>query len=611
MRVDRGGGIADMDGMALTALLPPSAPFDEGARARLDAVLMASTPMQRHWLAGFLAGLDAAPALATTPPIAAVPAAPPRAAAPLTIVYATESGNCEALANRAAAAARKRGFRPKVVDMADLDVASLAGTPDLLVIAATWGEGEPPGRVAATWAALSGDGAPRLEGTRFSVLALGDTSYAGFCTFGKDMDARLEALGATRAADRVDCDLDFEVPAKAWIDVALLALAPVTVDPIADNVVAFARVAAAVDPDEAVDTSREPFAAEVIEHHDLTSSRSSKRTVHVALDTSAGPAYEPGDALELYPANDPAMVDAVLRAARVTADDVLAAKLAGERDITTLSLPLIERYAARAGRADLNVLIEAGRAREWADGRQLVDLLEAFPSDLDADGLLALTRPLPARAYSIASARASVGDGETHLVVAETRYATHGRERAGVASSWIANRLPVGASARARLRPNRHFRLPADGATDIIMIGPGTGVAPFRAFVQERAATNASGRNWLFFGDRRFNQDFLYQLEWQAALADGTLTRLDLAFSRDQPEKVYVQHRMAAAARELVTWLDGGARVYVCGDAAHMAKDVRRALAEAFTSVRGVSADEGEAAVAALEREKRYLTDVY
>ena len=317
--------------MPANALLPTTAPFADAERASLDAVLRATTPMQRHWLAGFLAGLDAAPALGAAAP---VPVAPPRAAQPLTIVYATESGNCERLANDTAAAARKRGFRPKLIDMAELDVAALPGTPDLLMIAATWGEGEPPARAAHAYAVLMGDTAPRLEGTRFSVLALGDTSYAGFCTIGKELDARLEALGATRAAPRVDCDLDYAVPAKAWIDAALLALAPVTVDPVADNVVAFARAAPV---DDAVDLSREPFTAELIEHHDLTSSRSSKRTVHVALDTSAGPAYAPGDSLELFPANDPAMVDAVLAAARVQADDALAARLTHERDITTLS----------------------------------------------------------------------------------------------------------------------------------------------------------------------------------------------------------------------------------------------------------------------------------
>ena len=589
--------------MVATALLPVTAPFDAPVRERLDAVLLATTPMQRHWLAGFLAGLEAA--AGTAPVAVAQPAAPARPSQPLTIVYATESGNSETLANAAAAQARKAGFRPRVIDMADLDVASLAKERDLLVIAATWGEGEPPARAAHPYAALMADTAPRLPDTRFSVLALGDTSYAGFCTIGKAIDARLEALGARRVADRVDCDLDFAALAKTWTANALKALAPVDAVPaqVADNVVAvdFGREAAA----------NEPFTAEVVAKINLNSSRSDKQTFHVELDLGVARGYEPGDSLELYAQNDPAMVDAVLRAARLTPDDTLLAALAQERDITTLSVPLMEKYAALSGRADLRVLVEAGEARAWANGRQLVDLLEAFPADLSADGLTGLLRPLPPRAYSIASSRAAVGDAEAHLLVAAVRYEAHGRPRHGVASTHVADRLGVGATIRAKVRPNRHFRLPADGATDIIMVGPGTGVAPFRAFVQERAAGGATGRNWLFYGDRRFSHDFLYQLEWQAALEEGSLARLDLAFSRDGPAKAYVQHRLAERARDLVEWLDGGARFYVCGDAGAMAKDVRCAVVAAYAAVRSGGPEAAQAAVVALEREKRYLTDVY
>ncbi len=587
--------------MAQPALLPITAPFDAPTRSALDTVLLASTPMQRHWLAGFLAGLEAASGAA--PAAQPVPAASARPAQPLTIVYATESGNSESLAHAAAAGARKQGFRPRVVDMADLDVASLAKERDLLVIAATWGEGEPPARAVHPYAALMGDGAPRLPDTRFSVLSLGDSSYAGFCTIGKEIDARLEALGARRVADRVDCDLDFAALAKTWTANALKALAPAETVPAAvvDNVVAV---------DFTREVANEPFTAEVTGKINLNSSRSDKQTFHLELDLGGARGYEPGDSLELHAPNDPAMVDAVLRAARVTDDD-LAAALTNDRDVTTLSVPVIERYAKLAARADLNVLIEAGEARAWANGRQLVDLLEAFPADLTPEALTGLTRPLPPRAYSIASSRAAVGDAEAHLLIAAVRYETHGRARAGVASTHVADRLPLGASIKARVKPNRHFRLPADPATDIIMIGPGTGVAPFRAFVQERAAHSATGRNWLFYGDRRFSHDFLYQLEWQSALEEGTLTRLDLAFSRDGPAKRYVQHAIAERARDLIEWLDGGARLYVCGDAGAMAKDVRRAVVGAYAGVKALGPEAAEAAVVALEKERRFLTDVY
>ena len=588
--------------MAATALLPPTAPFDAPTREHLDAVLLATTPMQRHWLSGFLAGLDAASGLAAAP--AVQPAAPARAAQPLTIVYATESGNSESLAHAAAAAARKQGFRPRVVDMADLDIAALPKERDLLVIAATWGEGEPPARAAHAYAALMADTAPRLPDTRFSVLSLGDTSYAGFCTIGKAIDARLQALGARRVTDRVDCDLEFAALAKTWTANALKALAPVETVPatVADNVVAV---------DFTREVANEPFTDEVTAKINLNSSRSDKQTFHLELDLGAPRAYEPGDSLELHAANHPATVEAVLAAAHLAPDEALAAALTHDRDITTLSLPTIERYAAIAQLPDLNALIEAGEARAWANGRQLVDLLEAFPADLTGETLTGLTRALPPRAYSIASSRAAVGDEEAHLLIAAVRYQTHGRHRHGVASTHVADRLALGASIKARVKPNRHFRLPADPATDIIMIGPGTGVAPFRAFVQERAALGQPGRNWLFYGDRRFSHDFLYQLEWQAALEDGTLARLDLAFSRDGLAKRYVQHAIAERARDLVDWLDGGARLYVCGDAGAMAKDVRRALVDAYAGVKAFGPDAAEAAVTSLEKERRYLTDVY
>jgi sulfite reductase (NADPH) flavoprotein alpha-component len=287
----------------------------------------------------------------------------------------------------------------------------------------------------------------------------------------------------------------------------------------------------------------------------------------------------------------------------------LRATLIAGRDITTLSVATLERLAAATGHAGVKALTASGDAAAWAQGRQLIDALEEFPATLSAEQLLAVTRPLPPRAYSIASSQREY-PGEAHLLVAAVRYESHGRARTGVASTYVADRLRAGASVSVRVRPNRHFRLPAP-STDIIMVGPGTGVAPFRAFVQERRAAGAGGRSWLFFGDRHFTHDFLYQLEWQEALRDGALTRLDLAFSRDQPQKIYVQHRLWERRREVVDWLEGGAHFYVCGDAKAMAKDVRTALVSAFADVKALAPDAAEDAVAALEREKRYLQDTY
>ncbi|SFS73926.1 flavodoxin domain-containing protein [Methylobacterium sp. yr668] len=589
--------------MSRQNLLPRTAPFGDGERASLDAVLGTASPTQRAWLAGFLAGLDAAGGQP-----AAVPAAPPKAAAPLTVIYASESGNSEALAGNVAKLARKQGFKPKVVDFADLDVATLPKAGKLIAIAATWGEGEPPARAVRAYGELMGEGAPRLDGVEFAVLSLGDTSYAEFCAIGKALDARFEALGAKRAAERADLDLDFEKPAADWIKGALKALAPAEQP---DNVVAvdFARAGAGEDDD--AEPSREPVVVEVVEHVNLNSSRSDKETIHLALAFEDGaPAYEPGDSLEIYPENDPQLVDEILNAAGLSGDEALRRALLAERDITTLSAATIERFVKATGHAEAQTLIDSGEAKAWIEGRHLIDLLETYPAKLTAEHVNTITRPLPPRAYSIASSRKEVGD-EVHLAIAAVRYETHSRARSGVASVHVADRIRDGAKLRVRLKPNRHFRLPQDPATDIIMVGPGTGVAPFRAFVQERRAVEAPGRSWLFFGDRHFTHDFLYQLEWQDALEDGSLTKIDVAFSRDQPEKVYVQDRITQHAQELVSWLDGGAHLYVCGDAKAMAKDVRAAVVGAYQSAKGLSAADAETQVAALERSHRYQQDVY
>jgi sulfite reductase (NADPH) flavoprotein alpha-component len=577
--------------------IPKAAPFTEEDIEALNRVVGTASPVQRAWLAGFLAGLDQAH------PAVQQPAAPPQAAEPLTIVYATESGNSEKLANDAAKVARKQGLKPTVIDMADLELATLAKAKRLIVIAATWGEGEPPARAARAYAELMGDGAPKLDGVEYGVLALGDSAYADFCTIGQKIDARLEALGGKRIADRVDCDLDFDKPAGDWIDKTLKALAP----PEAARGTVIA-VDFGARPQPAADAG--PVEAEVSEWINLNSSRSDKETIHLelAFDGTA-PAYKPGDSLDLYAENDPAYVDELLKSAGLTSDDGLRAEFLKSRDITTLSLKSLENYATTTGHQYVKSLIKSGEAKGWVAGRQLIDLVEQFPISLSAAQLRGLTRPLAPRAYSIASSRREAGE-EAHLLVSAVRYESFGRTRKGVASNFVADRLKKGARVRAKLKPNKHFALPAP-ERDIIMVGPGTGVAPFRAFVQERRATGAKGRNWLFFGDRHFMHDFLYQLEWQDALKDGSLARMDVAFSRDTPQKIYVQNKLWERRRDLVEWLENGAYFYVCGDAKAMAKDVRSILARAYADVKAVSPEIAEQAVAKLESERRYLQDVY
>ena len=591
-----------------------AAPFAPEEIEILNRVVGPATPIQRAWLAGFLAGLDAtaavpgAAAVASATPhaaaLAAQPAAPALPAEPLTIIYATESGNSERLASDMAKAARKLNLKPNVIDMADLEMSDLAAAKRVVFIAATWGEGDPPGRAIRAYGELMGDAAPRLEGVQFGVLALGDTAYADFCGIGKKIDARLEELGGKRVADRVDCDLDFDEPAGKWIETTLKVLAPAQ-DAASSRVIA---VDFGTKPAPAGEFG--PVEAEIIELIDLNSSQSDKETYHLELSfDGAAPPYKPGDSLDLYPENDPAYVDDLLKAAGLSSDTALRAELIKSRDVTTLSLKAVETYAEATGHQYVKELLAAGKARDWIVGRQLIDLIQQFPIALTADHLRQVTRTLSPRAYSIASSRREVGE-EAHLLISAVRYEAFGRARNGVASGYVADQLKKGQRVRVKLRPNKHFALPAPDQ-DIIMVGPGTGIAPFRAFVQERRAINATGRSWLFFGDRQFTNDFLYQLDWQNALKDGALTRMDVAFSRDTPEKVYVQNRIWDRRHDLIDWLDKGAYFYVCGDAKAMAKDVRATLVRAYADVKSLSAEAAEKAVSDLDRARRYLADTY
>jgi sulfite reductase (NADPH) flavoprotein alpha-component len=574
--------------------IPKTAPFSEEDVELLNRVVAPASPLQRAWLAGFLAGVEHA--------AGAQPAASAKPAEPLTIVFASESSNCEKLAGDMAKQARRLGFRPVVIDMVDLDLADIAKIKRLVVIAATWGEGEPPARATRVYEELMGEGAPRLDGVEYGVLALGDTAYAEFCAVGRAIDERLAALGAKRVADRVDCDLDFAEPAKRWIDGALKALAPPDAGRGRVIEVDFGGKPATAPSTDIVE-------AEIIEHVNLNSSRSAKETIHLALAfDGAAPAYEPGASLDLYAENDPAYIDELLALAGVK-DGALRAEFLKSRDVTTLSLKTLETYADKTGHHYVKALIADGQARDWIVGRQLIDLIGTFPIALKAEHLRAITRPLAPRAYSIASSRREFED-EAHLLVSAVRYDSHGRARKGVASNFVAERLKRGSRVHVKLKPNKHFALP-DPGRDIIMVGPGTGVAPFRAFVQERRATQASGKSWLFFGDRSFTHDFLYQLNWQEALKDGALTRMDVAFSRDTPQKIYVQHKIWDRRRDLVDWIENGAYFYICGDAKNMAKDVRATLARAYADVKALAPEAAEQAVSQLERDKRYLQDTY
>ncbi len=589
-------------------MLPEHAPFTTDQRRALDSLLATFDPVQRGWLSGFLAAGAAAPV--------ATPAAV--SAGKLTVLYGTESGNSESLADRAVKDAKKRGFQAVMKNMADITPADLAKFSSLLVIVSTWGDGEPPETATKFYKEFMAAGLS-LTGVRFSVCALGDTAYEKFCQTGKDIDTRLEALGANRVFARQDCDVDFEEGFASWLAGSLSALAP-----------AAALVAAPVSFTAPVSTGVEygkknPFPGETLDTLVLNGEGSAKETVHLEFSLSgSGLAYEPGDALAVIPVNAPDTIKAVLQASKLTGNEEVDVKNVGRKlladalredfDITALSRNVLTKLADATGSAKLRELLAEDakdRLKEFNHGREIVDAIEQFaPSGLSADALAGIFRKLPPRLYSIASSPLAHQD-EVHLTVAAVRYETHGRVRKGVCSTYLADLVKSGDAVPLFVQPNKNFRLPADGSTPVIMVGPGTGVAPFRSFVEHRAALGSPGKNWLFFGDQHYTYDFLYQLEWQEHLKNGALTRLDVAFSRDQPEKIYVQDRMIEQAAELYAWLEEGAHFYVCGDANRMAHDVHEALISVVEFQAGISREAAEAYVEDLKKSKRYQRDVY
>ncbi len=583
--------------MSKLTTVPNSAPFAPEQILALNTVFGSTSAVQRAWLAGFLAGLDSADAKS------AIPAAAPAEKAKLTILYATESGNAEALATKAKQEAGKRGFAAKMLDMGDATVEQLKAAGSILAIVSTWGDGEPPQRAAPFFRAFLSDTAPRLEGVKFAVLSLGDSSYAQFCESGKQVDARFAALGAIRVASRIDLDLDYEAQAKSWISSTLEILAPKDAGSVIH--VDFHKTAATE-----VASKTAPFAAEISAHHKLTSERADSETYHVELSLAgSGITYEPGDALAIVPENDPALVSEIIAKLGVSPDRELTEALTSRYDICTLTAKQMKDYAAITKDDTLNALADdAAKRADFLNGRQMIDLLEAFPHRIDPEAFTSILRPLAPRSYSIASSQKSVGE-EAHLTVARVAYESAGRARKGVASTLVSDRRKTGGLLDVFVKPNQHFRLPKDPAAPIVMIGAGTGVAPYRGFLQEREATGATGKNWLIFGHRHFLYDFLYQLEIQSWLQSGVLTRLDLATSRDQPEKRYVQHVLWEQRDALRRQLDKGATLYLCGDAKAMARDVDATLVRIFADDKDDAA--GQSAVDALITAGRYKKDVY
>jgi sulfite reductase (NADPH) flavoprotein alpha-component len=588
-------------------MLPEHAPFNSDQRKTLETLLSGLDPVQRGWLSGFLAAPGA------TAPVAAAPVS----AGKLWVLYGTESGNSEVLADRTVKDAKKRGFQAAMKNMSDISPADLTRATNLLVIVSTWGDGDAP-ETAVSFHKEFMTADLALSGVKYSVCALGDTAYEKYCQIGKDFDARLEALGGIRVAPRQDCDVDFEDGYSSWLTSALAALAPASAAPVVSFV-------SPVAPPSVEYGKKNPFPAETVDSVILNGEGTAKETLHLEFSLAgSGLSYEPGDALAVLPVNAPDVVKAVIQAAKLTGNEEVEVKNVGRKlladalredyDITALSRAVLTKLAEASDSASLRELLAEDakeRLKEFNQGREIIDaILQFAPNGLSADALAGIFRKLPPRLYSIASSPLA-HENEVHLTVAAVRYLTHGRERKGVCSTYLADLVKSGDAVQMFIQPNKNFRLPADGATPVIMVGPGTGVAPFRAFVEHRAALGNTGKNWLFFGDQHYTYDFLYQLEWQDHLKEGALTRLDVAFSRDQPEKVYVQDRMIEQARELYQWLEEGAHFYVCGDANRMAHDVHEALISVVENQAAITREAAEAYVEALKKAKRYQRDVY
>ena len=544
----------------------------------LQRVLEGLTPAGLYWVAAVAAARAAGPATEA--------AEAPAAAERLTIVYGSQTGNARRLAEQLKSQVESAGLPTRLLRADAYPTRELAAERHLAIVISTQGEGEPPDDSRGLVEFLAGKRAPKLPQLKFAVLGLGDSSYPQFCAIGRQLDERLAALGGSRFAPVGEADVDIETVAKPWLaDVSEAAR-----EALQNSHPPLARVTPLRSVPAVQAFSREqPFSAPVLANERIVSRHSEREVRHLELSLEGSSLhYEPGDALGVWSLNPPALVDQWLAALRLDgAQEVshgsrtlpLRQWLTQELEITRLGRPLVTALAAIGKHAELQALLSAERKTDFAEllsTHQPIDLLRRYPTPWSAGELLAALRPLTPRLYSIASSSRVVGD-EVHLTVANLSYQAHGSEHWGSASSHLAA-AGEEAGVRVFIEPNERFRLPADPSRDVIMIGPGTGVAPFRAFVQERRETGAGGRNWLFFGNRHFADDFLYQTEWQAALTDGSLHRLDLAFSRDQADKRYVQHALREQGRELHAWLRDGAYLYVCGDAAQMARDVHATL---------------------------------
>jgi sulfite reductase (NADPH) flavoprotein alpha-component len=635
-----------MSGNGGAVILTGNFPIPEDRRPLLQALVTELNREQLMFLSGYFAGAAAAspagiPAFQENLPGAHArapqsqpqlgsnvaqfaPAAAASAAATLptlTVISASHTGNGRKISEKLVAAVQALGVQARLVKAGDFQPREIAKEKLLYIVISTHGDGDPPDEARALYEFLGTKRAPQLPELQYSVLALGDTSYPKFCEAGRVVDERLAKLGAKRLLPRVDCDVDFETLAKTWSDDALARVRELKEKLTPASGASSAVVQNAPLQREATPeiTRANPVTAEVLANQRIVGRGALREVRHVELAfPGLGNLYKPGDALGIVHRNPDAAIDAVLKATQLDGAATVAHEgkshslsewLRNERELTRIARPLLVSVARQAKVDISELLANADAMAKLTANCQVSDVLASYPAEWTPEALVSALRPVHGRVYSIASSPAAVGD-EAHLTVAVVGSDTDRKLLSGAASKFVVD-TAVDSNVQIWIEKNERFRVPADASRDMIMVGPGTGIAPFRGFLQEREATGATGRNWLFFGGRSLYQDFLYQLEWQQALKRKSLHRVDVAFSRDQAEKIYVQHRIRQAGKELFAWLQNGAYFYVCGDASSMAPDVNAALLDVVREHGNLDADDAQAWLADLTADGRYLRDVY
>lgn len=605
--------------MSLSQLTENASVLNTQQLSLLQQLTAELNPIQQAWVSGYLAATSqisgAGLAAQNLAPVAA-----PVASQTLTIIYGSQTGNSKGIATLVKQASEHKGFAVELVSAADYKVKKLTKETHVIVIVSTHGEGEPPEDAEVLHKYIFGKKAPDLSNLKFAVLSLGDSSYEFFCQTGKDFDQQFEKLGATRLFDRVDCDVDYEAPAQAWQDQVLEILEPELKSGVAEG----AAEVIPLNPTGVMAnqyTKANPFAASLITSQKITGRESVKDVRHVEIDLAdSGIEYQPGDSLGVWFNNDPQLVADLVNLLSIDADTVvefdgeqatIGELLTSKLELTQLHPGFVSKYAElNADEALATIAADATSIREYINDRQVIDVVRQFPAEISATDLVGCLRKITPRLYSIASAQAEVEE-EVHLTVGVVEYEAFGQPHLGGASGYLSHRLEEDDTVNVYVEPNNNFRLPQDGNTPVIMIGPGTGIAPFRAFLQQRDQNEDSGDNWLFFGNPNFTQDFLYQTELQDFLKRGVLTRLDVAFSRDQASKIYVQDRIEENGDQIYKWLEKGAHLYICGDGARMAKDVHLALIKVLMKYGGMTEEQAQEYLDDLRSNKRFQKDVY